>query len=84
MNIALPESMKRFVEDRVAEGGYRGASDYVCELIRADQRRKAEERLDALLLEGLESGAPIRVTAGYWEQKKRALLERHDPTAPPR
>ena len=53
MNIALPQAMKHFVQARVSEGGYSSASEYVRELIRADQRRKAEERIDALLLEGL-------------------------------
>jgi antitoxin ParD1/3/4 len=76
MNIALPDSMKHFVQDRVSEGGYSSVSEYVRELIRADQRRKAEERIDALLLEGLDSGLPIPVTPEYWEEKKRRLTER--------
>jgi antitoxin ParD1/3/4 len=45
-------------------------------LIRADQKRKAEDRIDALLLEGLDSGEPIPVTMEYWEEKKRKLTER--------
>jgi antitoxin ParD1/3/4 len=76
MNIALPDAMKHFVQDRVSEGGYSSVSEYVRELIRADQRRKAEERIDALLLEGLDSGPPIPVTPEYWEDKKRKLTER--------
>ena len=76
MNIALPESMKHFVQERVSEGGYSSASEYVRELIRADQKRKAEDRIDALLLEGLDSGEPIPVTKNYWEEKKRKLTER--------
>jgi antitoxin ParD1/3/4 len=76
MNIALPESMKQFVQERVTEGGYSSVSEYVRELIRADQKRKAEERIDALLLEGLESGPPILVSSEYWEAKKRRLTER--------
>jgi antitoxin ParD1/3/4 len=76
MNIALPESMKHFVHERVAEGGYSSASEYVRELIRADQRRKAEERIDALLLEGLDAGEPMPVSKEYWEEKKRKLAER--------
>jgi antitoxin ParD1/3/4 len=32
--------------------------------------------LDALLLDGLDSGEPIPVTAEYWEEKKRKLNER--------
>jgi antitoxin ParD1/3/4 len=76
MNIALPESMKQFVQERVSEGGYSSVSEYVRELIRADQKRKADDRIDALLLEGLGSGEPIPVTAEYWEAKKRKLTER--------
>ena len=49
---------------------------YVRELIRADQKRRVEERIDTLLLEGLDSGQPIPVTAEYWEEKKRRLTER--------
>ncbi len=76
MNIALPESMKHFVQERVSEGGYSSVSEYVRELIRIDQKRKVEERIDALLLEGLDSGEPIAVTKEYWEEKKRKLTER--------
>jgi antitoxin ParD1/3/4 len=76
MNIALPEAMKQFVQDRVSGGGYSSASEYVRELIRADQKRTAEERVDALLLEGLSSGEPIVVTPEYWEAKKKRLSER--------
>ena len=76
MNIALPESMKHFVQERVSEGGYNSVSEYVRELIRGDQKRKAEERIDALLLEGLHSGKPIPVSKEYWEEKKRKLTER--------
>lgn len=82
MNIALPGSMKNFVQERVSEGGYSSASEYVRELIRADQKRKVEERIDALLLEGLASGEPIAITQDYWEEKKRKLTERFGKAAP--
>ena len=76
MNIALPESLKHFVQERVVEGGYSSVSEYVRELIRTDQKRKVEERIDTLLLEGLDSGEPIPVTKEYWDEKKRKLAER--------
>jgi antitoxin ParD1/3/4 len=84
MNVALPESMKQFVQERVSQGGYSSVSEYVRELIRADQKRKTEERIDALLLEGLDSGEPILVSGEYWEEKKRKLTERLDRTTRPR
>jgi len=47
---------------------------YVERLFRADQ--EAEDELEALALEGLNSGEPIEVEPGYWEQKHRQLDER--------
>lgn len=76
MNIALPESMKEFVQEQVTAGGYSSVSEYVRELIRSEQRRRAEERINALLLEGLSSGEPIEVTPEYWENFKRKLEDR--------
>ena len=40
---------------------------------RADQ---AEDELEALALEGLNSGEAIEVGQGYWEEKHRRLDER--------
>jgi antitoxin ParD1/3/4 len=79
LRVTLPEAMKAFVDERVSEGRYKDASEYVCELIQADRRRKAEEHLDALLLEGLESGASIEADAEFWERKKQGLVERASP-----
>ena len=84
MNIALPESMKHYVQERVNEGEYSSVSEYVRELIRIDQKRKLEERIDALLLEGLDSGEPIPVTNEYWEEKKRKLTARLGKAISPR
>jgi len=66
MNIALPENLKEFVLRQVAEGGYSTTSEYVRELIRADQKRKAGERLETLLLAGLEGGDAAPMTQKEW------------------
>ncbi|WP_295392777.1 type II toxin-antitoxin system ParD family antitoxin [uncultured Thiodictyon sp.] len=55
VNISLPDPLKQFVDGQVAQGRYSSASDYVRELICADEKRKAEETLEAALLEGLNS-----------------------------
>jgi antitoxin ParD1/3/4 len=54
MNISLPSALKAFVDGHVAEGHYATASEYVRELIRNDAKAKAQAKLEALLLEGLE------------------------------
>lgn len=77
MNISLPDTLRSFVEERVNNSGYGNVSEYVRELIRADQKRQAEERLEILLLEGINSGEPIKVTPEYVREKKERLLARH-------
>ncbi len=55
MNISLPETLKDFVDKQIAAGRYSTASEYVCELIRKDEKEKAEEQLSTLLRDGLLS-----------------------------
>jgi antitoxin ParD1/3/4 len=55
MNISLPDSMKTFVDERLANDSYGSASEYVRELIRSDQKWVEQEKLEKLLLERLES-----------------------------
>ena len=62
------------MEERVKEGGYSTPSEYVRELLREDQKRRTEERLEALLLAGVNSGKPIAVTPEYWERNANSSL----------
>lgn len=57
VNISVPDQMKRYIEERLSEGSYHTTSEYFRDLIREDQKRRAAERLEALLLEGLDSPA---------------------------
>ena len=76
LNISLPTELKEFIEEMIASGGYGTASEYVRELIREARKRAAEEKLEALLLEGLNSGEPIEVTPQFWEDLRRDLRKR--------
>lgn len=72
MNISLTEPLKRFVDEQVREGGFSSTSDYVRALIRDRQQREAEDKLRALIAEGLASGPGRPVTADFFtEQRKR-------------
>jgi len=75
VNISLSEPLKRFVDAQIATGRYSSASEYVHELIREDEKRKAEEPLEALLLEGLE-GEESELTNADWKViRKEALAQ---------
>ena len=77
MNISLPEPLKEFVDGQIALGRYSSASEYVRELIRADEKRKAEDRLEALLLEGL-GDAQTELTPADWKMIRKEALAKVD------
>ena len=79
LHISLPERLKELVEERVKRTGtYSNASDYVRSLIRADLERAGEERLEALLLDGLASGEPEPLD---FDTIRRKGYERVQPSA---
>ncbi|MFT4196458.1 MAG: type II toxin-antitoxin system ParD family antitoxin [Pseudoxanthomonas sp.] len=76
MNISLPDELKQFVDQQVAEGAYGSSSEYLRELIRMRQREKAAEFLRQLIAEGLASGPSEPVTTHTFEQMRKELRER--------
>lgn len=75
MNISLPDSMRAYIEEQVASGGYSTVSEYFRELVRQDQKQKAQERLEVLLLEGLDSGTATPMNAEDWENIRQSVRE---------
>lgn len=73
MNISLPDPLKQFVDSQVAQGRYSSASEYMRELIRADEKLKAEEQLEAKLLEGLNS-PESELGKEDWKEIRNAAL----------
>lgn len=73
MTISLPDTMREFVESEVTSGEYGSASELFRELVRERQKRKKQEHLETLLLEGLESGQAIEVTSDYIKQRRQSL-----------
>ena len=83
MNISLPEPLKQFVDGQISTGRYSSASEYVRELIRADEKRKAEEQLEAKLLEGL-NGTKSELTAADWSSIRKEALAKIEARRKPR
>lgn len=70
MNISLPDSLKSFVDEQVASRGYGTSSEYIRELIRADQDR---HRLRKLLLDGAASPATKIADESYFDSLKERI-----------
>lgn len=73
LNISLGERLKSFIEEQAAAGGFARPDEYVSAVLNAERRRKAQNELEELLLEGLNSGPPIEATEEFWEQHRREL-----------
>jgi antitoxin ParD1/3/4 len=73
MNISLPDPLKDFVDAQITSGRYSSVSEYVRELIREDEKRKAEERLEAMLLQGISSPETELTRRDFEDIRKEAL-----------
>lgn len=71
LNISIPDNMRDWITSQIKSGKYTSASDYLRDLVRTDQREK--EKLENLLLEGLNSGTAIKPDDHFWKNKKKAL-----------
>lgn len=73
MTITIDPKLEARLRERAEAEGITVAA-YVERLVNADQA--AEDELESLALEGLNSGQPMEVGLGYWEEKHRRLDER--------
>ncbi len=65
------------LNQQVAQGGYSTASEYIRQLVREDQKRAAKQRLEALLMEGIESGPSREMCAADWEDLRQRVWQCH-------
>lgn len=72
MNISLPDALKSFVDSQVAERGYSTSSEYMRELIRADQDRS---RLRDLLLQGAASASGPVADPAYFDTLRHRVRQ---------
>lgn len=86
--VSLPDPLGDFVNEQVAQGGYASASEYFGNVVRqalieAERAQlrgwleglspAAQQRLDEMLLAGLNSGEPIPADDAFWQE----LIDEH-------
>ena len=82
MNISQPEPLKEVVDSQIATTRYSSAGANSRELIRADAKRKAEEKLGAKMLECLNS-PESELTQADWKSSRGEALGAHRRVALP-
>ena len=78
MSISLPDGLKRWAQQKAQDGDFSTPSDYIRSLIRADKER-ARGDLEAMLLDGLDSGeglADTPATRQALRREARAMTHR--------
>jgi antitoxin ParD1/3/4 len=73
MNISLPDSLKSFVDEQVAQRGFGTSSEYVRELIRKDADHSY---LRDVLLKGAQSAPTAPVDARYFTTLRERVQKR--------
>jgi antitoxin ParD1/3/4 len=74
VNVSLPEYLKAFVDAEVAARGHASASEFIHLLVVKAHLEKQRERVEALVLEGLNSGPATPMTEQDWEDIRREGL----------
>jgi antitoxin ParD1/3/4 len=83
MNISIPDKLKGWAEQRVAEGRYSSTSDYVRDLVRRDQENEEKlRRLQAAIDEGRASGVSERDPFEYLAELRAGLAGGSKDAAP--
>ena len=78
MTIALKPEIARIISERVRSGRYRDAAEVLkraLALLREMDER--EDRVEALLQEGLDSGPSVEMTAADWDEIRREVHRQH-------
>ncbi|HQU90947.1 MAG TPA: ribbon-helix-helix domain-containing protein [Pyrinomonadaceae bacterium] len=73
INISIPDTLKVQVDEAIATDGYGNTSEFFRDLARDYLKRRQQARLEAMLLEGLQSEFTPWTRQDVEEIKKRGL-----------
>lgn len=76
ISISLPRDMKERISKRVKEDQYGTPSDYIRTLVREDIKKRDQERLEEMLIEGIHSGNGAMVGTKEWKKFRQDVLMR--------
>ncbi len=74
LNISLPSQISDFIERQAIADGFNTPSEYVSHIILREQERLGQQqRVESLLIEGLDSGKSVEATDDWWDSRRAAL-----------
>lgn len=82
LNIQLPDDVGSFVHEQVASGKSSSVSEYILLLVERERQQESHERVEQLLLAGLDSGSAVEVSREWWLQKADEWAAKHSGDSP--
>lgn len=76
INISIPDTLKAEVDEAIETEGYGNTSEFFRDLVRDYLKKRQERRLEALLLEAVESDKFTPLTKADFEGIKERGLKR--------
>lgn len=76
MSISLPEKMKKSIQEVAKKDYYGTPSDYIRSVVRDDLKRRDQQKLEQMLLDGLHSGKSVEMTPKKYEKIRKDLRAR--------
>lgn len=76
LHVSIPTTQKEYVQKAAAISGCSTPSEYIRRLIAADQQVKAQQALEHMLLEGIQSGKGVKMTEKDWDEIRNEVLVR--------
>ncbi len=76
-SITVPDDVAEIVKEKAANRGFHSPADFLQALIASALDQEDRDRLEAMLIEGLESGPPIEATEKFWREFKDELNLNH-------
>jgi antitoxin ParD1/3/4 len=74
VNVRLTDELQEFVDGQVETGHFDDASEYIEALIA--RAKEGKEKLELLLIEGLDSGNAIPLDEAEWDRIRNDVTER--------
>lgn len=74
VSLNLPEELQEFVNGQADAGQFDGPAGYIQALI--ERAKNGQDKLEALLIDGLDSGDPIPLDADEWTRIRRDVEQR--------
>jgi Arc/MetJ-type ribon-helix-helix transcriptional regulator len=70
------ESIKEFVQEEIASGACSSATEVVEKLVHDEKKRRAREKVEALLDKAIASGEPAEVIDQDWQDIREEIQAR--------